>query len=148
MDQDHVTQFADALRAAGLALKGAPLLDDRIHRVAEMVDAVIAPGIAQHQPVIVFLAAEEIARLGEGRDPAVIFPDRIPADVIEMEMGAEDVIDLVATEADGGEAGEEILPPTTLIGIVLLWMSAIFTIYTGWDYFRAGIHHLIEEEDA
>jgi cardiolipin synthase len=47
-----------------------------------------------------------------------------------------------------GEAGEQILPPTTLIGIVLLWMSAIFTIYTGWDYFRAGIHHLIEEEDA
>jgi len=26
-----------------------------------------------------------------------------------------------------GEAGEEILPSTTLIGIVLLWMSAIFT---------------------
>jgi putative DNA primase/helicase len=33
MEQDHVTQFADALRAAGLTLKGAPLLDDRIHRV-------------------------------------------------------------------------------------------------------------------
>ena len=47
-----------------------------------------------------------------------------------------------------GEAGEEILPPTTLIGIVLLWMSAIFTIYTGWDYFRAGIHHLIKEDEA
>ena len=47
-----------------------------------------------------------------------------------------------------GEAGEQILPPTTMIGIFLLWMSAIFTIYTGWDYFRAGIHHLIEEEDA
>jgi len=30
----------------------------------------------------------------------------------------------------------------------LLWISAIVTIYTGWDYFRAGIHHLIEEEDA
>jgi cardiolipin synthase (CMP-forming) len=47
-----------------------------------------------------------------------------------------------------GEAGEEILPPTTLIGIVLLWISAIITIYTGWDYFRAGIHHLIEEDGA
>src|SRR6202023_1167331 len=45
-------------------------------------------------------------------------------------------------------AGEVILPPTTMIGIVLLWMSAIFTIYTGWDYFRAGIHHLIEEDEA
>ena len=47
-----------------------------------------------------------------------------------------------------GEAGEVILPPTTLIGIVLLWISAIFTIYTGYDYFRAGIHHLIEEDEA
>jgi cardiolipin synthase len=47
-----------------------------------------------------------------------------------------------------GEAGEQILPSTTLIGIVLLWMSAIFTIYTGWDYFRAGIHHLIKEDEG
>ncbi len=47
-----------------------------------------------------------------------------------------------------GEAGEQILPATTLIGIVLLWMSALFTIYTGWDYFRAGIHHLIKEDEG
>ena len=47
-----------------------------------------------------------------------------------------------------GEAGEAILPPTTMIGIVLLWISAIFTIYTGWDYFRAGIHHLIKEDEG
>ncbi len=47
-----------------------------------------------------------------------------------------------------GEAGEEVLPPTTLIGIVLLWMSAIFTIYTGWDYFKSGIHHLIKADEA
>jgi cardiolipin synthase len=45
-----------------------------------------------------------------------------------------------------GEAGEMILPPTVLIGIVLLWISAILTIYTGWDYLRAGIHHLTEED--
>ena len=23
----------------------------------------------------------------------------------------------------------------------LLWISALLTLYTGWDYFRAGIHH-------
>jgi cardiolipin synthase len=45
-----------------------------------------------------------------------------------------------------GEAGEMILPPTMLIGIKLLWISAILTIYTGWDYLRAGIHHLTEED--
>ncbi|MBA4037864.1 MAG: CDP-diacylglycerol--glycerol-3-phosphate 3-phosphatidyltransferase, partial [Bradyrhizobium sp.] len=22
------------------------------------------------------------------------------------------------------------------------------TIYTGWDYFRAGIHHLIKEDEG
>jgi cardiolipin synthase len=47
-----------------------------------------------------------------------------------------------------GEAGEMVFPPITLIGIVLLWLSAIFTIYTGWDYFRAGIHHLIREDEG
>lgn len=45
-----------------------------------------------------------------------------------------------------GEAGDRVLPFTTQIGLLLLWISAIFTIYTGWDYFRAGIHHLIEED--
>ncbi|TJX00860.1 CDP-diacylglycerol--glycerol-3-phosphate 3-phosphatidyltransferase, partial [Neisseria gonorrhoeae] len=45
-----------------------------------------------------------------------------------------------------GEAGDQIVPVVTMIGIVLLWTSAIFTIYTGYDYFRSGIHHLIEED--
>ncbi|HYN38454.1 MAG TPA: CDP-diacylglycerol--glycerol-3-phosphate 3-phosphatidyltransferase, partial [Rhodospirillales bacterium] len=46
-----------------------------------------------------------------------------------------------------GEAGDHVLPYTTQIGLLLLWISAIFTIYTGYDYFRAGIHHLIEEDE-
>jgi cardiolipin synthase len=41
--------------------------------------------------------------------------------------------------------GEEPLPLTTSIGLVLLWISAILTLYTGWDYFRAGLRHLIED---
>ena len=45
-----------------------------------------------------------------------------------------------------GEAGDAVLPFTTQIGIFLLWVSAIVTIYTGWDYFRAGVRHLIEED--
>lgn len=44
-----------------------------------------------------------------------------------------------------GEAGEKVLPATTEIGLTLLWLSAIFTIYTGWDYFRAAVRHLIED---
>ena len=44
-----------------------------------------------------------------------------------------------------GPAGEPILPGTTQIGLVLLWIAALLTIYTGWDYLKAGIHHLVEE---
>jgi cardiolipin synthase (CMP-forming) len=29
---------------------------------------------------------------------------------------------------------------------LLLWISAILTVYTGWDYFRHGIHHVLEED--
>ena len=44
-----------------------------------------------------------------------------------------------------GEAGDKILPITTQIGIALLWFSALLTLYTGWDYFRAGVRHLIDD---
>jgi len=33
----------------------------------------------------------------------------------------------------------------TMIGLILLWISALVTLYTGYDYFRAGVHHLIED---
>ena len=45
-----------------------------------------------------------------------------------------------------GPAGEVVLPGTVMIGIVLLWVSAILTLYTGWDYFRAGIRHVVDHE--
>ncbi len=45
-----------------------------------------------------------------------------------------------------GRAGELVLPGTTLIGLTLLWISAILTLYTGYDYVRHGIGHLIEED--
>jgi cardiolipin synthase (CMP-forming) len=44
-----------------------------------------------------------------------------------------------------GKAGDAIVPGVTGIGLVLLWLSALVTLYTGWDYFRAGVRHLIEE---
>lgn len=42
-----------------------------------------------------------------------------------------------------GPAGDKVLPYTTESGIVLLWVSAIVTLYTGYDYFRAGLRHVI-----
>jgi cardiolipin synthase len=44
-----------------------------------------------------------------------------------------------------GEAGDLIVPIITLTGLTLLWLSALLTLYTGWDYLRAGIQHLVEE---
>ena len=44
-----------------------------------------------------------------------------------------------------GPAGEKILPYTVEIGIALLWIAAIITLYTGYDYFRAGMKHVIDE---
>jgi len=44
-----------------------------------------------------------------------------------------------------GEAGDAVVPVVTPIGLTLLWLSALLTLYTGWDYFRAGARHLIED---
>ena len=44
-----------------------------------------------------------------------------------------------------GPTGDEILPYWTQIGIVLLWVSALLTLYTGYDYFRAGVKHIVDE---
>lgn len=52
-----------------------------------------------------------------------------------------------------GSAGDKLVAkylglgfaPVTHIGLTLLWVSAVLTLYTGYDYFRAGIHHLVED---
>jgi CDP-diacylglycerol--glycerol-3-phosphate 3-phosphatidyltransferase len=44
-----------------------------------------------------------------------------------------------------GRAGEVVLPGTVRIGLGLLWLSALLTLYTGWDYMKAGIKHVVEE---
>ena len=55
-----------------------------------------------------------------------------------------------------GKAGDELLKVTfndtlglvTYIGLLLLWVSALITLYTGYDYFRAGLRHLMGEDGA
>ncbi len=44
-----------------------------------------------------------------------------------------------------GPAGDTVLPGNTQIGLVLLWVSALLTLYTGWDYLKTGIQHLVDE---
>jgi cardiolipin synthase len=45
-----------------------------------------------------------------------------------------------------GPAGDKVLPYTTEMGITLLWIAAVLTIYSGYDYFRAGLKHMVEAE--
>jgi cardiolipin synthase (CMP-forming) len=45
-----------------------------------------------------------------------------------------------------GEAGDELIPYTSTTGLVLLWIAAGLTLYTGYDYFKASAKHLTEEE--
>ena len=44
-----------------------------------------------------------------------------------------------------GPALDKIVSYATETGIVLLWISAIVTLYTGYDYFRAGLKHIVDE---
>ena len=44
-----------------------------------------------------------------------------------------------------GRAGDQVIPIVTPIGLTLLWLSALLTLYTGWDYLRAGLTYLIED---
>jgi cardiolipin synthase len=44
-----------------------------------------------------------------------------------------------------GEAADLIVPVVTQVGILLLWLSALLTLYTGYDYMRAGLRYMIDE---
>ena len=46
-----------------------------------------------------------------------------------------------------GPAGDRIFPYVSYIGLLLLWVSALITVYTGYDYLRAGLGHLISEDE-
>ena len=54
-----------------------------------------------------------------------------------------------------GPAGDDLFPGLAMtpeigivsfVGLLLLWISALVTLYTGYDYFRAGIRHLLTED--
>ena len=50
-----------------------------------------------------------------------------------------------------GETGNKIINfqdyNAQTIGIILLWISAFITLYTGYDYLRKGIDHAISEDN-
>jgi cardiolipin synthase len=44
-----------------------------------------------------------------------------------------------------GPAGDKLFSYTTWIGLSGLWIAAGLTLYTGYDYFRAGLAHVVDE---
>lgn len=46
-----------------------------------------------------------------------------------------------------GAAADAVVPGATAFGLSALWVAALLTILTGYDYFRAGIAKLLEEQD-
>ena len=50
-----------------------------------------------------------------------------------------------------GETGNKIINfqdyNAQTIGIILLWLSAFLTLFTGYEYLRKGIDHAISEDN-
>jgi cardiolipin synthase (CMP-forming) len=45
-----------------------------------------------------------------------------------------------------GPAGDKVFAHITAIGLAGLWIAAALTLYTGYDYFRAGIGYVMEDK--
>ena len=45
-----------------------------------------------------------------------------------------------------GPAGDKIVPYVSEFGLVCLWIAAALTLYTGYDCFRAGIGHVMDDK--
>ena len=50
-----------------------------------------------------------------------------------------------------GESGNKVINfqdyNAQTVGIILLWLSAFLTLYTGYDYLRRGIDHAMNEDN-
>lgn len=47
-----------------------------------------------------------------------------------------------------GDAGNWVIPHTTEIGVIGLWIAAVLTVFTGYDYLREGLKHVDSEPVA
>jgi cardiolipin synthase (CMP-forming) len=43
-----------------------------------------------------------------------------------------------------GPATRKFMPDVTELGLFILWLSALLTLFTGYDYLKAGIRHAME----
>lgn len=45
-----------------------------------------------------------------------------------------------------GPAADRLIGGASEIGLSLLWVAALVTLYTGYDYFRAGLKHVMDQD--
>ena len=43
-----------------------------------------------------------------------------------------------------GPAADKLLPGITTLGLIIFWVAALLTLWTGYDYLKAGVRHAIE----
>src|SRR4029077_19103517 len=84
-------------------------LTGRDHRLAvEPPNIAATPGsrftaLGRFLPGGVFAFVKDVFRLREGRHPAAVAQPRVPAAVVDVQMRAKDVVDVLETQALGGE---------------------------------------------
>lgn len=63
---------------------------------------------------------------------------RVPMPVTKVAKWKTTVQMVALSFLIAGPAAERLLPGSTMTGTLLLWVAAILTLYTGWDYMKAG----------
>ena len=63
----------------------------------------------------------------------------LPVSTLAKYKTAIQMIAIAVLLAD--EGGQAILPPAQPIGLALLWLAALLTLVTGYDYVRKGMAH-------
>ena len=84
-------------------------LDHREHAVVDATIGVLGAFLVEFRPETEFRFGENVARVWEGRNPAAIDQFRIPADMIGVQMGTHNKIDIVDRQPDGGQSVEVFL---------------------------------------
>jgi cardiolipin synthase len=44
-----------------------------------------------------------------------------------------------------GSAGDSLVPGIKIAGLALLWVAALLTLWTGYDYLKAGVRHAMNQ---
>src|SRR5208282_4649842 len=83
---------------------GHPDFDDRTHRILDRIARVLAVKV---RPVVPFGAADQVPRVGECRHPVAVLEHRVPAHVVDVQMRADDAIDVVARVTGLFEVAQE-----------------------------------------